>query len=67
MVKDPRGWEGLPRWAWTSGRGPLTPKEPAAMARIAHRPDLPIHFRTFTIYRLRLLLHCGVTWQTHQP
>jgi transposase len=23
-------------------------------------------FRNFTNYRLRLLLHCGVTWQTHQ-
>ena len=23
-------------------------------------------FRSFTSYRLRLLLHCGVTWQTHQ-
>jgi len=24
-------------------------------------------FRNFDNYRLRLLLHCGVTWQTHQP
>ena len=24
-------------------------------------------FRNFTNYRMRLLLHCGVTWQTHQP
>jgi hypothetical protein len=24
-------------------------------------------FRNFTNYRLRLLLHCGVSWQTHQP
>jgi transposase len=23
-------------------------------------------FRNFTNYRLRLLLHCGVTWQTHR-
>ena len=23
-------------------------------------------FRNFTNYRLRLLLHCGVRWQTHQ-
>src|SRR5215208_8248425 len=23
-------------------------------------------FRNFANYRLRLLLHCGVTWQTHQ-
>jgi transposase len=23
-------------------------------------------FRNFTNYRLRLLLHCGVTWQAHQ-
>jgi transposase len=23
-------------------------------------------FRSFANYRLRLLLHCGVTWQTHQ-
>jgi hypothetical protein len=23
-------------------------------------------FRNFPNYRLRLLLHCGVTWQTHQ-
>jgi hypothetical protein len=22
-------------------------------------------FRSFASYRLRLLLHCGVTWQTH--
>jgi transposase len=24
-------------------------------------------FRNFANYRLRLLLHCGVTWQTHRP
>jgi len=24
-------------------------------------------FRNFTNYRLRLLLHCGVTWQTPRP
>lgn len=24
-------------------------------------------FRNFNNYRLRLLLHCGVTWHTHQP
>jgi len=23
-------------------------------------------FRNFANYRLRLLLHCGVTWQTHR-
>jgi transposase len=23
-------------------------------------------FRNFTNYRLRLLLHCGVAWQTHR-
>jgi 1-acyl-sn-glycerol-3-phosphate acyltransferase len=23
-------------------------------------------FRNFTNYRLRLLLHCGIRWQTHQ-
>jgi transposase len=23
-------------------------------------------FRNFTNYRLRLLLHCGVSWPTHQ-
>ncbi len=23
-------------------------------------------FRSFANYRLRLLLHCGVTWQAHQ-
>jgi transposase len=23
-------------------------------------------FRNFANYRLRLLLHCGVTWQAHQ-
>ena len=23
-------------------------------------------FRNFTKYRLRLLLHCGVRWQTHR-
>jgi transposase len=23
-------------------------------------------FRSFTNYRLRLLLHCGVAWQTHR-
>jgi transposase len=23
-------------------------------------------FRNFANYRLRLLLHCGVSWQTHQ-
>jgi hypothetical protein len=23
-------------------------------------------FRNFTNYRLRLLLHCGVTWPTHR-
>jgi hypothetical protein len=23
-------------------------------------------FRNFTNYRLRLLLHCGISWQTHQ-
>jgi hypothetical protein len=23
-------------------------------------------FRNFTNYRLRLLLHCGVRWQTHR-
>jgi len=24
-------------------------------------------FRNFANYRLRLLLHCGVRWQTHRP
>ena len=23
-------------------------------------------FRNFTNYRLRLLLHCGIKWQTHK-
>jgi hypothetical protein len=33
----------------------------------AHRLKRVGHgFRNFSNYRLRLLLHCGVTWQTHR-
>jgi hypothetical protein len=33
---------------------------PKKVKRVGHG------FRNFANYRLRLLLHCGVAWQTHQ-
>jgi transposase len=58
--------------AWRPKSSPSTP--PMAVPT-AHRGLEPAHqkvkrvghgFRNFTNYRLRLLLHCGVTWQTHR-
>ena len=43
-----------------TGRFPLDGAVPyQKVKRVGHG------FRSFTNYRLRLLLHCGVTWQTH--
>jgi transposase len=64
LARTVRGWEAeILAWHRTAGcsNGPteainLLIKQ---VKRVGHG------FRNFANYRLRLLLHCGVTWQTH--
>lgn len=61
----PQTWLG--RWsAW-----PGEPSEVGKLAVLHHRLQVnevsaQRRFHNFTNYRLRLLLHCGVRWQTHR-
>jgi transposase len=65
LVRTVRAWEAeILAWQATDGcsNGPteainLLIKK---VKRVGHG------FRNFANYRLRLLLHCGVRWQTHQ-
>jgi transposase len=60
-----RAWEGeILAWHATGGcSNGLT----EAMNLLIKKAKRVGHgFRSFPNYRLRLLLHCGVTWQTHQ-
>jgi hypothetical protein len=70
------GWRsrhGLPHRQGLGGRDPRLPRHRRPLQR-AHRGRQPAHqevkrvghgFHNFANNRLQLLLHCGVTWQTH--
>jgi transposase len=65
LARTVRAWEAeILAWHVTGGcsNGPQRGRQPAhqKVKRVGQG------FRSFTNYRLRLLLHCGVRWQTHQ-
>jgi transposase len=65
LARTVRAWEGeILAWHVTDGcSNGLT----EAMNLLIKKVKRVGHgFRSFTNYRLRLLLHCGVAWQTHQ-
>jgi transposase len=65
LARTVRAWEGeILAWHVTDGcsNGPTE-----AMNLLIKQVKRVGHgFRNFTNYRLRLLLHCGVAWQTHR-
>ncbi len=77
LVGRRRGGRALQAGPYGGGVGGRGPRLPCHW-RLLQRPDPsrePAHqkvkrvghgFRNFASYRLRLLLHCGVRWQTHQ-
>jgi len=65
LARTVRAWEAeMLAWHATDGcsNGPTEAVNPAHREGQARRHG----FRNFASYRLPLLLHCGVTWQTHQ-
>jgi transposase len=65
LARTVRAWEAeILAWHVTNGcsNGPTE----AVNLLIKKVKRVGHGFRTFANYRLRLLLHCGVTWQTHQ-
>jgi transposase len=65
LARTVRAWEAeILAWHATGGcsNGPTE----AVNLLIKQVKRVGHGFRNFTNYRLRLLLHCGVTWQTHR-
>ena len=65
LARTVRAWEAeILAWHTTDGcsNGP-TEAVNLLVKKVKH---VGHGFRNFTNYRLRLLLHCGVTWQAHQ-
>jgi transposase len=57
-----RRWEAaILSWHTTGGPPPRVPKRRTCSSKIKR---VGHGFRSFDNYRLRLLLHCGVTWHT---
>jgi transposase len=65
LARTVRAWQTeILAWHWTAGcsNGPTE----AVNLLIKQVKRVGHGFRNFENYRLRLLLHCGVTWQTHR-
>lgn len=62
LARTIRAWENQLLAYWTTGRVSNGPTE-AVNLLIKRIKRVGFGFRNFTNYRLRLLLHCGTTWQ----
>jgi transposase len=65
LARTVRAWE-VEILAWHATEGCSNGPTEAVNLLIKKVKRVGHGFRSFANYRLRLLLHCGVTWQTHQ-
>jgi len=65
LARTVRAWE-VEILAWHATGGCSNGPTEAVNLLIKNVKRVGHGFRSFTNYRLRLLLHCGVAWQTHQ-
>jgi transposase len=65
LARTVRAWE-VEILAWHATGGCSNGPTEAVNLLIKKVKRVGHGFRNFANYRLRLLLHCGVTWQTHQ-
>ena len=65
LARTVRAWEAE-ILAWHATRGCSNGPTEAINLLIKKVKRVGHGFRNFANYRLRLLLHCGVTWQTHR-
>jgi len=65
LARTVRAWEGE-ILAWHATKGCSNGPTEAVNLLIKKVKRVGHGFRNFDNYRLRLLLHCGVGWQTHQ-
>jgi transposase len=65
LTRTVRAWEAE-ILAWHAAKGCSNGPTEAVNLLIKKVKRVGHGFRSFANYRLRLLLHCGVTWQTHR-